>query len=193
MVDVMEKPSPQLNTSRLHRPVDEMWWNTKAGARARPATALVYDDIEPVPPMFTIPHSAGAESEAERSTGKARFSPYIATLVLLTFAPVQAVLLTSSFSGDGKQALENALGFAAKGAAHAGAMLSIPTAEAAINPRQGSPASERVPSFNDREWSQTVDTFKRLLGEQKASQASVTRTENDRLLHNLETWVSARR
>jgi hypothetical protein len=170
-----------------------MSWNTvasKAGVDAR--TLFVDDDAEPLPPMFTRPHAAGAESVAERSSRKVRFPPYVVTLVLLTFAPLQAVLLKSSFTSDGNQVLEDALAFATKGAAQAGALLSIPTAEAAISPGQASPASERLPSFNDRKWSKTVDAFKRLLAEQEASQASAARTENDRLLRNLEAWVSAR-
>jgi hypothetical protein len=42
-------------------------------------------------------------------------------------------------------------------------------------------------------WSDTVETFKRLLAEQKASQASeLKQTENERVLGQIEAWSNAK-
>jgi hypothetical protein len=179
MVNIIEKQNERMNTCWLNRPVSEVSRND-------------FGDAELLPAMFTRPHAAGPESKARRSTGKNRFSPAVIALVLIAFAPVQAALLMSSFQVDGEQAIEDALVLAQKGAVQAVNLISIPTAEAAIILRQKSSASERVPSFNDGQWPQTLDTFKRLLAEQKASQALAAQTANEQLMHNLEAWMNAK-
>jgi hypothetical protein len=171
MANIMEKPKELLSTSSFH---------------ATPATVFTYDDAEPLAAMFTRPHAAGALSTAPRSHGKARIPPFIIALVLLAFAPAQAVLLTLSFQIDREQAIEEALALAKKGAAQAGALLSIPAAEAAVTVRSKSLPSNLVLSFDE-----AVDTFKRLLAEQRASQAFAAQTGNDWLISNLEAWMSA--
>jgi hypothetical protein len=175
MANMTERASERLNTSSFH---------------ATSANAYIYDDAEPLPAMFTRARAAGLATIERRSHAKACFSLLIIALVLLAFAAFQALLLLSSFPRE--QTIEDALALAKKGAAHVADFISIPTASAAVSSRSKSLASERLPSFADREWSAAVANFKRLLAEQKLSQASATQIENDRLIKNLEAWMSAR-
>src|SRR5262249_6057971 len=169
MAKIMKKPSEGLNTSSFH---------------ATPTTAFTCDDADPLPAMFTTTRSAGSATKARRAHGKARIPPYVVVLVLLAFVPTQTILLKLSFYIDREQAIEDALVLAKKGVAQAVTLISIPAAEAAVTVRSKTLAGERVPSFDNGQWSEAVDTFKRLVAERKAPHASAVRTENDRLIHN---------
>jgi hypothetical protein len=59
---------------------------------------------------------------------------------------------------------------------------------------QTDPIIPSQPSLADRDsWPETVETFKRLLAEQKASQVSeLKQAENERLLAQLEVWLNAK-
>jgi hypothetical protein len=195
MVDITEKPSERLNTSWLNCSVHQGSSNDlgrQAGGHARPATAFADDGAEPLPRMFRRPGATGAASKPCRLDRKARFSPYVIALVLFAFAPGQAALLMSSFPVNGEDAIDDALALAKKGAAEFVNLVSVPSAEAAVTLPPKTVVSERALPFEDDQWSGTVNAFKRLLAEQNAFQASVVRTENDRLIKNLEAWLRAR-
>jgi hypothetical protein len=219
MNNLKEKPREEVYPSTLSYPVGENTV-TLSNYLDRSGNVNLTDfrsnrsfEYEPLPPMFrrqrhqdvavSGPNSVdpanadagvpvGAPSEADPSIETSGgLSPYIAAALFLALMAGAAVHFTTTAEGDRDAIAQPAT--ADRGAIATAAFFSSPShyGSESAQPQTLTPTQ---PSLADREtWSETVETFKRLLAEQKASQASALKqADNERLLGQFEAWMNAK-
>jgi hypothetical protein len=168
MVNVMERPKQELNTS---------WLN-------RPACFFEGDDADALPSMFLRPRPAATASKPRTINRRIGFSSYVTVLFLLAIAPLQAALLKSRTLANEERAIEHVLVVAKRGAE----LPSVPPAEAVISVQSQFVVWPSSPSFEDRQWFEAAGMFKLPLAEQNTS--AMKQAENGRLPRRSDAWVT---
>jgi hypothetical protein len=207
------------NTVSLSNYLDRTGTVTQALFGSR--RALAYERDEPLPSMFRIsPPQADTRSQYHRddlgnvddevaddalsqrdvpnATGS--LSPYFAAALFLSLVGAAAVHFTAATPSTDKGAVKPVLktdgdkaAMADRSVVTTAAFFSAPpAADKAGWQTQSIPLTASSPAETEA-WSETVETFKRLIAEQKASKApEVKQTEAERVLGQLEAWSTAK-
>ena len=177
-----------------------------------------YNDDEPVPRMFRTNREASvtrprasranllARGAEEPSKSHAlhvtrRLSLQITLALCLAFIAGAAVHSTAATPTVGREALSSPSVdrptaahplTANRGTIKSAALVSFPSATGQAGAKIY-PTTSWEGSLVDRDWSETVETFKQLVVEQKATQAlQMKQAENARFLGQLEAWMNAK-
>ena len=202
MSKLKEKPSERLSNSRLSHPIIESpitFGNYMTRDRCAPfwsARGLGYDSSEWTSANNTItgvehgypgtdggaPLSAVGASRYGNWSVTLRLAPYIAAGFILS----AGLLLVAAASHDSRAAPEPVH----SDQAGVATVFSIETGDTSQ-----SELASATPSLmaNGERWPDTVETFKRLLAEQKAAQEpTIRQAENERILGQMEAWLKAK-
>jgi len=201
MSKLKEKPSERLSNSQLSHPIIESpitLVNYMTRGTCAPFWSVdgpSYDSSDGTPANNTVtgvyPATDGGAplSAPSRHTSwcvTLRLAPYIAAGFILSAAMAEGLLLVAAASHDSRAAPEPVHSDQAAVAT----VFSIETGDTSQ-----SELASATPSLmaNGERWPDTVETFKRLLAEQKAAQVpEIRQAENERILGQMEAWLKAK-
>jgi hypothetical protein len=169
---------------------------TRTATEAR--RTLAHERDEPLPSMFRDAdfrsiRDTKALVVAPSENAPTNFYPYVAAALFLSLAGAAAVYFTAANSSTDKGAVNpiskadvDKAAIIDRGVTTTAAFLSAAVDKVGLE-------TQSTPSSPAEHWSDTVDTFKQLLAEQKASQApGLQQSEADRVLGQLEAWSKAK-
>jgi hypothetical protein len=182
------------DTVSLSNYLDRTGAGTEAHFGSRRTIATLVRD-EPLPSMF---RETASESDPVNAT--ATWSPYIAAAVFLSLVGAAAVHFTAATPSTDKGAVKpitkadvDKAATPDRGATATAAFFSAPPAVDKAAWQTQAVAITPSSAAEPEAWSDTVDTFKKLLAEQKASQApGLQQSEAERVLGQLEAWSKAK-
>jgi hypothetical protein len=171
--------------------------------------ALAYERDEPLPSMFRDTDFRSvrdgklfdvAPSESDPVNAPTNFYPYVGAALFLCLVGSVAVYFAAANPSSDKGAVKpitkadvDKAATPDRGATATAAFFSAPPAVDKAAWQTQAVAITPSSAAEPEAWSDTVDTFKKLLAEQKASQApGLQQSEAERVLGQLEAWSKAK-
>jgi len=202
MNNLKERGGDQLTASRLHNPVRQntVGNNTYTGRREIPAReafgGLASERLDPLPSMFRTKERPFVQEEPESRSSLLSIltgvSPYIAAIVLCVLVSGVAVHVSTAKPTE-DDAVKLAPATRTEPKDRPTVAVSATPAPAASVERKASETKRPEPAKNEA-WSQTVETYKQLLGQQQAHETpKAKQADGEQFMRQLETWMSKTR
>jgi hypothetical protein len=183
------EPSP---ASRLHYTLSHNTIELREylARRQPPAPASCEDDwrgvedLDPVPSMFRVQESAPVvEEPGSRGALAIKILPYVAAFLVMALASGVAIHVSTAKPALESEPAETPLAIDPK-------MAGGPASSIAVEP-QTAMAPKSAAGANNEQWSRTVEAYKRLAnGSQRPENAQDNRSDNDRVLGQLKSWMN---
>lgn len=151
------------------------------------SNGLGFERSDPLPSMFSVKaHASAPEDSAPRAAPVSLLtgvSPYVAAVVLCVLVCGVAIHVSTA-----KPSEEDA----AKLAPATRAFGAVALAPSTPLDHKGTAAVWSQPA-GDQAWSQTVETYKQLLAQQPREAQQTTKSDSERFLGQLQTWMNKTR